>query len=82
MTTEYELHLDRAACDGVFACLLRDDRFIEAEDGLAAVAEGHEVTATADRQVVRFEDDRRGDAEQAARACPVDAIAVREVDDE
>ena len=82
MTTEYELHLDRAACDGVFACLVRDDRFVEADDGLAAVVGGEELTATAERQVLRFDDDSRGDAEQAARACPVDAIAVREVTDD
>ena len=37
MTTEYRVRLDREACEGVFACLVRDDRFVEASDGLATV---------------------------------------------
>jgi len=37
MTTEYQIRLDRDACEGIFACLVRDDRFEEAEDGLATV---------------------------------------------
>jgi len=37
MTTEYAVDLDRDACEGVFACLVRDERFVEAADGLATV---------------------------------------------
>jgi len=37
MTTEYRIRIDRDACDGVFACLVRDERFIEAADGLATI---------------------------------------------
>ena len=37
MTTEYRVRLDREACEGVFACLVRDDRFVEASDGLATL---------------------------------------------
>ena len=37
MTTEYRVRLDREGCEGVFACLVRDDRFVEASDGLATV---------------------------------------------
>lgn len=78
MTTEYQIRLDRDTCDGVFACLVRDDRFEEAADGLATIQDadgGTELTA-------RFADDRIGDARQAARACPVSAIDVTAVDDE
>lgn len=108
MTTEYAISLDRDACEGVFACLVRDDRFVEAADGLAriddadAVADGdvvatdggdaatagHDGTTptdegdatapTDDVVVAAFDDDRLADARQAARACPVNAIEVRE----
>ncbi|QHS17359.1 ferredoxin [haloarchaeon 3A1-DGR] len=97
MTTEstrgdgaYRVTLDRGACDGVFACLVRDDRFREAADGLATIGEaadegdalatdrsdGSAVPADADTIVARFADDRLADAEAAAAACPVNAIAV------
>jgi len=72
MTTEYEVRLDRERCDGIFACLVRDERFVEAADGLATIGDATgqtEVRAT-------FADDRREDAEQAAAACPLDAIDV------
>ncbi|MFC6824911.1 ferredoxin [Halopelagius fulvigenes] len=90
MTTEYRIRLDRRACEGVFACLVRDGRFAEASDGLATIA-GAERDADGDGDgdgdevVVAFADDRLADAQQAARACPVDAIdvaEVAEVDDE
>ena len=70
----YRVTIDREACDGVFACLVRDDRFVEDSEGLAAVE-------TDDRTAIEatFEDDRRDDAEQAAAACPLDAIRVEEV---
>jgi ferredoxin len=77
MTTEYRVRLDREACEGVFACLVRDDRFVEAPDGLATIEGGieseHEETGT---ELLAFADDRLGSAEEAARACPVDAIDV------
>ncbi|MFD1685576.1 ferredoxin [Halobellus litoreus] len=97
MTTEYRVRLDRGACEGVFACLVRDDRFVEAADGLATI-EASEGLAAADggsrsggdcgpnehdELVVPFADDRVEAAKQAARACPVDAIEVlTEGDDE
>lgn len=72
----YEISVDLDACDGVFACLVRDGRFSEAEDGLVTLPggqrEGGELRAT-------FDDEQREDAEQAAAACPLDAIDVREV---
>jgi ferredoxin len=78
MTTEYQVRLDREICDGVFACLVRDDRFAEASDGLATIA----GTDGDDELTARFTDDRLDDARQAARACPVGAIDVTAVDDE
>lgn len=80
MTTEYRVRLDRTACDGVFACLVRDDRFIEASDGLATI-DGDDDGSRQERvvngeQIVTFTDERLTAAEQAARACPVDAIEV------
>jgi ferredoxin len=83
MTTEYRIRLDRSACDGIFACLARDDRFVEAADGLATVDGGRGETDTDGREVVSFSDGRLEDARQAASACPVDAIEVlRGEDDE
>jgi ferredoxin len=72
---EYTITLDRAACDGIFACLVRDDRFVEREDGLAGI-EGAESQHDSDTVTVTVDDDRLADAEQAAAACPVDAISV------
>ena len=86
----YRVTIDREACDGVFACLVRDDRFVESaeqgsadsssgqgprEAGLAAIEvdDEHAIAAT-------FDDDRRGDAEQAADACPLDAITVEDAE--
>lgn len=87
MTTEYQVRLDRGACDGVFACLVRDDRFIEASDGVAIIDEsddsGQQERNVNEKQLVTFTDERLKSAEQAARACPVDAIEVlTEKDDE
>ncbi|WP_096390985.1 ferredoxin [Halopenitus persicus] len=95
MTTEstrgdgaYRVTLDRDACDGVFACLVRDDRFREAADGLATIGEEEpgddalgSASAGADTIVARFADDRLADAEAAAAACPVNAITVDATDD-
>ena len=78
---EYTIRLDRDACDGIFACLVRDDRFVEREDGLAGIEVADDGTER-DRQThdgtvtVTVDDDRLADAEQAAAACPVDAISV------
>jgi ferredoxin len=79
MTTEYRVRLDRERCDGIFACLVRDDRFVESEDGLATIEGGE----TRDGEtVLTVTDDRQEDAEQAAAACPVDAIDVEVLGDE
>jgi len=71
----HRITIDREACDGVFACLVRDDRFTESSDGLAAIEvdDDHAIAAT-------FDDDCQADAEQAAAACPLDAISVETVD--
>ena len=79
MTTEYRVRLDRERCDGIFACLVRDDRFREADDGLATIEGGETSDGVT---VATFDDDSIADAEQAAAACPVDAIDVEEVSDE
>ena len=73
----YRITIDREACDGIFACLVRDNRFVESSDGMAA-SEGDDETAIA----ATFDDDRRADAEQAAAACPLDAITVTDVETE
>ncbi|WP_435064233.1 ferredoxin [Halobaculum sp. EA56] len=74
----YTVTVDRDACDGVFACLVRDPRFVEDDDGLAAVdaADAESVERTDASVTATFADDRVDDARQAAAACPLDAIAV------
>jgi len=72
----YQISLDRDACEGIFACLVRDDRFVEADDGLAAI-EGTEHS-DGETTVLTVDDDRIEQAKQAAAACPVDAITVTE----
>lgn len=77
----FHVEIDRKACDGVFACLVRDDRFVEDESGLATVDPAVEgvvdVDRTDDRVVATFEGEA-DDAALAARACPPGAITVRE----
>jgi ferredoxin len=72
----YEITVDLDACEGIFACLVRDDRFEESDDGLVTLPDdsrdGDEASAT-------FADDRIGEARDAAAACPTDAITVEEV---
>ncbi|RQG89247.1 ferredoxin [Natrarchaeobius halalkaliphilus] len=85
----YEVTIEKDACDGVFACLTRDPRFVEDEDGLATIDPGAdpvydcegELTETAERVVATFDDDRIDEARRAATACPTDAIVVDEVDE-
>lgn len=85
----YRITIDREACDGVFACLTRDPRFVEGEEGLATVDPEADPAppADSDRGVVRsgaetviaaFDDERVDEARAAATACPFDAITVEE----
>ena len=73
----HQIRLDRDACQGIFACLVRDDRFVEDSDGLAAIdtetrREGTDIVADIDEDIET--------ARQAAAACPVDAISVDAVE--
>jgi ferredoxin len=74
----YEVTLDRTACDGIFACLVRDDRFVEADDGLASIDGAGPPPDASGTETVTFEDERIEDARAAAAACPVGAITVEE----
>jgi ferredoxin len=81
----YRVTIDKTACDGIFACLTRDRRFVEDEDGLATVEAADATTgATAsDRLVIaEFADDRIDEARAAAAACPPDAITVEALDED
>jgi ferredoxin len=79
----YRVTIDRAACDGVFACLVRDPRFVEDAAGLAAVDpdSAAEIEESEQRIVATFDGESGGlaDARAAAAACPFDAITVEEV---
>ncbi|ELZ61886.1 MULTISPECIES: ferredoxin [unclassified Haloferax] len=82
----FEIEIDRDACDGIFACLARDGRFVEDDDGLATIdpdaAGVVRVERTDERVVAVLEGDAKADddATLAAQACPPGAISVREVD--
>ena len=76
----YRVTIDKDACDGIFACMMRDDRIVEGEDGLATydcqdiVREDEEVV------IAEFDDDANIEqAKQAANACPPRAIEVEEL---
>jgi ferredoxin len=75
------VEIDRGACDGIFACLVHDDRFVEDDAGLATVdpdAVGVvDVERTGDRVIATFDGDEDA-AALAERACPPGAITVRE----
>jgi ferredoxin len=88
--TVYRVTIDREACDGIFACLTRDPRFVEDDDGLATLdpsadpappadSDDGSIEASVTAVVGEFDDERVGEAEQAAAACPLDAITVEEV---
>jgi ferredoxin len=77
----YRITIDREACDGVFACLVRDGRFAEDGEGLATL--DTELEVDDERTIAAtFDDGRRDDAEQAAAACPLDAIRVETVEED
>jgi ferredoxin len=78
----YRVTIDTDACEGIFACLVRDDRFVESEDGLAGLEAGTAETYRTDEGsvVAEFDDDRLDDARQAVAACPPGAITVEELD--
>jgi ferredoxin len=85
----YDVTIEKDACDGIFACLTRDPRFVEGQDGLATIDPdadpvydcAGDVRDTAEAVVATFDDDRIAEARAAARACPTDAISVTEVDE-
>ena len=79
--TTYRVAVDLDRCDGVFACLVRDDRFVEADDGLVGFDPTDSVGSverTNKSVTATFVDDRVDDARTAAAACPLDAITVEE----
>jgi ferredoxin len=83
----YRVTIDTDACEGIFACLVRDERFVESAEGLAtfdAEATTRDGAAAIDEGdgtiVAAFDDDRLADARQAAAACPPGAITVEEVE--
>jgi ferredoxin len=77
------IEIDQAACDGIFACLVQDDRFIEDDAGLATIdpdaAGVVDVEQTAETVVATVDTDADA-ARLAERACPPGAITVREVE--
>ncbi|MXR19730.1 ferredoxin [Halobacterium bonnevillei] len=87
----YRVTIDRDACDGVFACLTRDPRFVEDSDGIATLdpdadpappdgSDDGAIERTAETVIGAFDDERVQDAEAAADACPFDAITVEDVE--
>lgn len=73
----YRITIDKDACTGIFACLVRDERFVEDEDGLATL--DGEVRREGDSVIGEFESGIEA-AREAATACPPNAITVTEVD--
>ncbi|MFB6220009.1 MAG: ferredoxin [Halolamina sp.] len=76
----YRITIDTDACDGIFACLTRDDRLVESADGLATVDPDTALSVEegSDSVVAEFDDDGIDHARQAAAACPPNAITVEE----
>ena len=75
------VEIDRTACDGIFACLIHDDRFVEDDAGLATVdpdAAGVVDVERSDETVIATFDGDHDAAALAERACPPGAITVRE----
>lgn len=87
----YRVTIDRDACDGVFACLTRDPRFVEDNDGVATLdpsadpappenSDDGAIRERAEAVIGEFDDERVADAQAAAAACPFDAITVEEME--
>ena len=79
MSGTYRVEIDRAACDGIFACLIHDDRFVEDDAGLATIdpdAAGVVDGERTDDHVVATFDGNSDAAGLAERACPPGAITV------
>ena len=90
-TPAYRVTIDTDACEGIFACLTRDPRFVESDDGLATIdpeanpvppdgSDDGRIREEGGRIVAEFDDDRIDEARQAAAACPPGAISVEEVE--
>ncbi len=86
-TPAYRVTIDRNACEGIFACLTRDPRFVEADDGLATIdpaadpappdgSDAGRIREEDGEIVAEFDDDRIDEARRAAAACPPNAITV------
>jgi ferredoxin len=75
------IEFDRDTCIGMFQCVAEWDGFEENEDaGKAVLVDGEE--ADDDLFARPVPEDAELDAKFAARACPVDAIAVYDDDGE
>ena len=74
-TDGMRIEYDRDTCIGMFQCIAEWDGFeADEDDGKAILVDGEERE---ENTVVReIPDDAELDAKFAARACPVDAIAV------
>ena len=71
------IEYDRDTCIGMFQCVAEWDGFSEDQDAGKAVLEGgEEAEGEEDLFVREIPEDKELDAKFAARACPVDAIAV------
>ena len=88
-TPAYRVTIDKDACEGIFACLTRDPRFVESDDGLATIdpeadrspldgSDDGRIREENGRIVAEFADDRIEEARTAAAACPPNAITVEE----
>lgn len=75
------VEFDRTTCIGMFQCVAEWDAFQENRDaGKSDLADSEEVeTGLFVREIP---EDDEFDAEMAARACPVDAIAVYDGEDQ
>jgi ferredoxin len=74
------IEYDRDTCIGMFQCVAEWDAFEKDTDaGKAVLADGEEEEGVFVREVP---DDAQLDAKFAARACPVEAIAVYDDDGE
>ncbi|WP_135535209.1 MULTISPECIES: ferredoxin [Halostella] len=76
-----KVEFDRDTCIGMFQCVAEWDGFEKDTDaGKAILVDGEEVEE--DLVVREVPEDEELDAKFAARACPVDAIAVYDEDGE
>jgi len=75
------VEFDRDTCIGMFNCVAEWEKFVEDTDaGKATLVESEEIES--DLYIREVPEGEEFEAKMAARVCPVDAITIKDGDDQ